>query len=366
MLDNWLRPLDSQQFKDFINYTEHQFANRIIIYKDELPSLADVDAAIVSIDADEALPIRQSLYAKMYAFSSLKVADLGSVRKKDPLFIIPIIKELLESKIIPIIIGNSVELTLPHYQAYQFQNLVNLVSVDEKIRLALGAESPEDYLNDILLSKKPRLFNLGIIGYQTHFVPYETVQYLDDHNFDHFRLGNVRASIMEMEPIIRDADMMSFNIAALKMCEAPGQKAPTPSGFFSEEACQITRYAGMSDKLTSIGFYGYDPSKDNNNQTAQVIAQLIWYFLDGLSNRKHDYPASLDGLTEYIVGFKSQNYTLTFWKSNRSGRWWLQVPFRTKKKHKRHRLIPCSYQDYQLACREDFPDRLLNAFKRFS
>jgi formiminoglutamase len=68
---------------------------------------------------------------------------------------------------------------------------------------------------------------------------------------------------------------------------------------------------------------------------------------------------------EYIVPLKQLDYQLTFWKSKRSGRWWLQVPVKTKKQHQRHRLIPCSYEDYQLAGQDQLPDRLLEAFRRF-
>jgi formiminoglutamase len=121
----------------------------------------------------------------------------------------------------------------------------------------------------------------------------------------------------------------------------------------------------MSDKLTSFGLYGYVAEQDRDGQTAQAAAQMLWYFLEGFFNRKGDYPADTAGLTEYVVDFPKLNYQLTFWKSNKSGRWWMQVPVATKRKHERHRLVPCSYQDYQLACREELPERLLQAMSRF-
>ncbi|MEL6638217.1 MAG: arginase, partial [Bacteroidota bacterium] len=128
---------------------------------------------------------------------------------------------------------------------------------------------------------------------------------------------------------------------------------------------KISRYAGLSDKVTSAGFYGFRSQWDQRDQTAQVVAQLIWYFVDGVYHRKNDYPSSTDSLVEYIVDFRDQEYQITFWKSNKSGRWWMQVPVKTKRKHERHTLIPCSYQDYQLASQEELPQRLLDAYKRF-
>jgi formiminoglutamase len=181
------------------------------------------------------------------------------------------------------------------------------------------------------------------------------------------RLGKVKTAFSEIEPLLRDADMISFNLRALKSCDAPAVRNSSPSGFFSEEACQICRYAGLSDKLSSIGFYGYDSEFeiDRDKQTPKTLAQMIWYFIDGYYNRRNDFPVSMDGLMEYIVDFKGHDYQLTFWKSNKTGRWWIQVPVKTKKKLQRHQLIPCSYNDYLLASNEEIPERLINAFKRF-
>ena len=118
--------------------------------------------------------------------------------------------------------------------------------------------------------------------------------------------------------------------------------------------------------LSLIGFYGFNSKLDQNQQTAQVVAQLIWYFLDGYYSRKNDFPVSTKSLVEYVVESKINDMQIRFWKSSKSGRWWMQVPVKTKRKLKRHKLVPCSYNDYQLACSEDIPDRLLNAFKRFA
>jgi len=144
-----------------------------------------------------------------------------------------------------------------------------------------------------------------------------------------------------------------------------GVEKPTPNGFSGEEMCQICRYAGMSDKLRTMGIIGYRPEVDTHRLSAQLQAQMIWYFLEGVHHRKNDFPVTTEGMVEYIVPLKQLDYQLTFWKSKRSGRWWLQVPVKTKKQYQRHRLIPCSYEDYQLAGQDQLPDRLLEAFRRF-
>jgi formiminoglutamase len=261
-----------------------------------------------------------------------------------------------------VIIAGRDELAAAQFLAYQdARALVNLAVVDERFRFGGKTE----VYTPLLAPAHPLLFHFGLIGFQTHQTPPDDLRFLATNNYDAVRLGKSRSAIEETEPVIRDADLLAFHLGALKQSEAPGVAAASPSGFFAEEACQLCRYAGMSDKLTSFGIYGYRPDRDRDAQTAQVAAQMIWYFLEGYFSRKNDFPASKSGLTEYIVAFRQLNYQLTFWKSVKSGRWWMQVPVATKKKHERHCLVPCSYQDYQMACREELPERLMQALQRF-
>ncbi len=293
------------------------------------------------------------------------MADLGNLRKPDAALLIPVVFELLSGKVLPVLIGGSAELAPAQFLAYQeAKALANLAVVDERPRLSLDKKAPEAY-DAILNPRHPSLFHYELIGYQVHQTPPVVLDFLQKNNFDALRLGKSRSAIEETEPIIRDADLLAFHLGALKQSEAPGVENASPSGYFLEEACQLCRYAGMSDKLTSFGLYGFRRELDQHGQTAQAAAQLIWYFLEGFFNRKGDYPASKEGLTEYIVDSRKHNFQLTFWRSGRTGRWWMQVPVDTKRKYQRHRLVPCSYLDYQAACREELPERLWNAFKRF-
>lgn len=333
----------------------------------EFPALKGVRAAIIGIGDEDANAVRRALYPLAASFGKLKIADLGNIRKDSLSFIIPALVELMEARILPILIGNDVYFSLSLYKAaQQVLKNINLVVVDESIRLEPGeVQKSPPLLNPVVLDPEAQLFHLGILGYQAHFTPPEILREMENRNFDCVRLGFARNNFPEIEPIIRDADLCFFNLAAIKQSDAPGQPDPTPGGFSMEEACQICRYAGMSDKLKSFGVFGYRAALDQRQQTAQVTAQMIWYLLEGLYQRKGDFPASLDGLTEYIVELKQLDYPLTFWKSQKTGRWWIQVPVKTSRQHQRHRLIPCSYNDYKLACQEELPERIFNAFKRF-
>ncbi len=365
MLNNWLRPVSVKLIKEINELSEDRIGKNILVFKDELPDLKKTKIAIIGIDALETDKVRESFYKLSFPFQKLQIADLGNIRKKDHSFVIPVIEELISSSILPIIIGKNEESIIAQYQAYQSQGqLVNLASVDEVINYSI--DSNKSVLNQVIDKRASHFFNLSFIGFQTHFVSPEVISVFQEKNYDCIRLGKARTALDQLEPVIRDADLLSFNLASIKQSDAPGVVNASPNGFFAEEACQISRYAGMSEKLSSIGFYGFNNKLDQNQQTAQVVAQLIWYFLDGYYGRKNDFPVSTKSMIEYVVESKVNDMQIRFWKSSKSGRWWMQVPVKTTRKLKRHKLVPCSYNDYQLTCQGDIPDRLLNAYKRFS
>ena len=81
--------------------------------------------------------------------------------------------------------------------------------------------------------------------------------------------------------------MLTFDISSIKLQFCPGGSQSEVFGLTGEEACQICWYAGMNDKLSSAGFYEYDPDKDIDGQpTAITMAVMIWYFIEGFKNRK--------------------------------------------------------------------------------
>jgi formiminoglutamase len=359
MLQNWLKTVPASLAKLAESLPDTAFGKNVLLYRHDMPDLKKVRVAIIGVGEKEANAVREQLYRCAFPFPTPAIADLGNLRKADLSLLIPVIYELISGKVLPIILGAKDELARGQFLAYQdAKALVNLTVIDETFRR-------ESVYGQIISPRHPLLFHFGLLGLQVHQTPPDALDFLAKNNFDVVRLGRSRAAIEETEPVLRDADLLSFHLSALKQSEAPGVAQPSPSGFFVEEACQLCRYAGMSDKLTSFGLYGFSPEHDRDVQTAQAAAQMLWYFLEGFFNRKGDFPAGTTGMTEYVVDFRKLNYQLTFWKSNKSGRWWMQVPVATKKKHDRHRLVPCSFQDYQSACREELPERLLQAMSRF-
>ncbi len=329
--------------------------------------LEGIKVALIGANEAAAQAVRAYLYRMAYPFPPQEIADLGNLRRNDPASFRSVLLDLISANILPVVMAAPDVLARVQFLVYEdMKSVVNLAVVDEQLRTAETSEvAPEQAVYvGIVHPRHPLLFYFGLIGYQTHLVPHFWIEHLAEHHFELLRLGKSRAAIEEAEPILRDADLLCFHLAALKGAEAPGVLHPSPSGYTWEEACQLCRYAGMSDKLTSVGFYGM--ARETCTQTAQGVAQMIWYFLEGFFQRKGDFPLSTDGLKEYIVDFRDLNFQLTFWKSTRSGRWWLQAPAVSSDNLGRHYLIPCSFQDYQAACREELPDRLLQALRRFS
>ena len=94
----------------------------------------------------------------------------------------------------------------------------------------------------------------------------------------------------QAEPLIRDSEFISIDMGAVRHADAPGASTPSPNGFFGDELCQITRYAGLSEQANILGFFELNPSSDINGQTAHLAAQAAWYFLEGLSHRIRENP----------------------------------------------------------------------------
>ncbi len=182
-------------------------------------------------------------------------------------------------------------------------------------------------------------------------------------NFDSYRLGKVRGNIRESEPVLRDADILSIDISAVKQAEAPAFNNPSANGFYGEELCQLSRYAGLSDRLSSFGIYNVNPKFDVNNQTVNLCAQVIWYFIEGVTLRQNDYPeGNLKNYTKFIVNFDNKEQNIIFYRNINNDRWWMEIP--NSKNNSKNKVIACSYEDYKLACTQELPERWIRSIQK--
>jgi arginase family enzyme len=267
-----------------------------------------------------------------------------------------VIAELILQNKKVIIMGGSHDLTLPQYHAYTaIPTLVNAVVADAKIDLDLEARLPSDHFLEELFTGLPNHLNhYAHIGFQSYFMHPHMLETIDKLRFDCFRLGVVRESIEEMEPVIRDSHMMSFDISAIQHAQAPANII-TSNGFNGEEACVLMQYAGMSWKTSSIGLFGYQAELDHHGLTAIQMAQMIWYIIDGVHRGKKEAPlTSLDRFKEFQIAFS--DIDTQFLQSKSTGRWWMKLH--------NGEWMPCSYKDYLIASNNEIPERWLRALER--
>ena len=211
------------------------------------------------------------------------------------------------------------------------------------------------------------LFNYTNIGYQTYFVDQNAISLMRKLFFDTVRLGLAQSAMEDVEPLIRNADMVTLDISSVRMSDAPGNLNASPNGFYGEEACQMARYAGFSDKLSSIGFFETNPTYDRCGQTAHLTAHMIWYFIDGFASRTNEFPGKIiDDFFKYHVSVKENEQPIIFYKSKKSERWWMEVncPENIREKYERHYIVPCSFSDYHTACNDEVPDRWWQVYQK--
>lgn len=362
------------------------FAKTILIHKEKFPDIEGADIAIVGIPeyrnslnnhgTENSLnEIRKYLYSLANRMQRLKIVDLGDItlgNTPEDTYIAAseVIAELLKKSIFPIILGGSNDILYANYLAYEkIGQIVNIASIDSDFDISTPESqfNSKTYLNKIVLRNPNYLFNFTNIGYQSYFVDDAKTEIMQKMYFDTYRLGVVRSNLEEVEPLVRNSDIVSIDISAIRQSDSPANKNASPNGFYGEEICQFCRYVGMSDKVSSVGIYEYNPTLDNNYQSAHLIAQMIWFIIDGYYNRKNDIPdRESDNYSKFHVFNDKIDDKIVFYKSKKTGRWWMEVPYPAKKveKFQRHYLVACSYNDYKTAMNNEIPERLWNTLKK--
>lgn len=375
-ISDFIQPID-EAFADFIGeLPKTSLGSKIFVnYSNRLIDLIPNSVVIISVPEERTAinnngcgkdidTIRKEFYQLYVGNWKTKIYDLGAIKlgetfKDTEAALKEVLLFLIRQKMLPIILGGSQALTYASYRAFDsLEQKVNLTTVDAKFDLG-SIESEIDshsYLTKIIMDKPTNLFNFTNIGYQTFLNSQEEIGLLKTLLFDSYRLGDVKNDIELVEPTLRDTDVLSIDIGSVKKIDAPGNNNSQISGFTADEICTITRYAGLSDKLKVLGIYEYNSQKDNRKQTAELIAQMLWYFIEGVNLRSYEFPSSnLNNFKKYMVMVDED--TLQFYKSDLSGRWWMEINVKENNKTKRQTLIPCTYKDYLTASSQEVPER---------
>ena len=386
MIDySYLSPVDDLILSHMNLNSSLILGKRINIYSDVSAPLEldDVDIAIIgvseyrnthnSVGEDFSLnEVRKTLYNLFPGNWSLNISDLGDLRLGDTvsdtyLALQSIVSELLKNNIIPIIIGGSQDITYANYRSYDYlEKTVNIVNIDPNFDLGDSSKPIKNnsYLGKIILDKPHNLFNYSTLGYQTYFNSQEEIDLMQKLYFEAYRLGELSNNIQNVEPVLRDANIVTLDLKSVRSSEVSTKQKFSPNGFSGKEICAISRYAGISNKVSSFGVYEYIPSNEDE-ATEMLIAQVIWYFIEGVNCRVMDSNLyNEDDFQKYTVLIDNQE--LVFLKSIKSSRWWVEIPFlqNSNNKLEKHSLLPCMHQDYIDASNGIIPERWFKAQKK--
>ncbi len=369
---DFLSPVNLHEIAHDEAYKEGQLGQSMAIYQEEFPDLDEVQIVLVGCGEQRGSGlskgqsegpdiIRRHFYSMYCWHPDIKMADVGNI-KTGSLYtdsyaaLKTVVQELMSDGKTVVILGGSHDLTLSQYNAYaESKRLIEASCVDALIDLDL--DSPfknENFLMDLLTGEPNFIRHYNHIGFQSYYVHPRMLETMDKLHFDCYRVGSVKENMDEMEPVIRNSHLFSFDISAIANAYAPANKI-SPNGFNGEEACVLMRYAGMSPHVNSIGIYGYDPQLDKDELTAKQIGHMLWYVLDGRSRGKREAQIDeRDSFNEYHMAFAEVE--TTFLQSKKTGRWWMQLPDK--------KFIACSYKDYLLASSNEIPERWLRAQER--
>lgn len=360
----------------------------IYVNQGKMPDFDGLDIALIGLQdargaaegnrdglAGAAKAVRKCFYELKRGSGSLKVVDLGNFRNGPELEDTYLrLKEvcgyLMEQNILPLLIGGSHDLSFGQYMGYENRDkLITLLNVDNKFDLEDPKESLPDssHVHKIIKHDPNFLFNYYHLGFQSYLVGASESDLLEKLSFEAVRLGVIKEDVKEMEPIVRDADMLAFDMSALQAHYAPAAVDAKVYGLTGEEACQICWYAGLNDKLSSLGIYNYDANKDTLDQkTAFVMATMIWYFIEGFYNRRGERNFRSNDYLVYEVPLGGEPSSIKFYKSKSSEKWWLEVPHPEDEiGFNRSRMVPCSYADYEQALQGEVPNRWLSTYTKF-
>lgn len=322
----------------------------------------------------------EAFRAQLYQFKlgdnwDFPIYDLGTImpgeKVEDTYFALAsVITELVKKNVIPFIIGGSQDLTIACYKGFEsLEQMVNICAVDNQLDIGEPDNpiSSNGFVSHLLMQRPCYLFNYANLGMQRPLVTRKEIELFDKLYFDTCRLGELNMDYRISEPYLRNSDILSIDFKSIKNSETDSDKYENSNGLYAEQMCQIMKYAGISDKMSCVGVFDIQP--EQNVASSNLLAQLIWYFIDGVAQRVGDFPiGTKKNYTKFHVHLEDFKDDLVFYKSDKSSRWWLEVKYLAMddKKYERHCLVPCNQEDYDNAMRNDIPNLWWKTLQKLS
>ncbi len=363
---------------------ESTISRSISIHTPDVPvsNIGNYDIAVFGVKEDRNAFIQGSASApdkvreQLYLLSSppgkVKIIDLGNLKKtnniEDTYFALrDVLSELIKKSVIALIIGGSQDLGIGLARSYEeYNSFWNFITIDSRIDFENepGKIHSGNYLGHITGLKSQKYLSMVNLGHQVYFTPLKRMDEFENKGHLSKRLGILRTNLKIAEPFLRDSDILSIDMNAVRQSDAPAGSSPSPNGLFAYELCQLTRYAGAAENLKTVLFSELIPENDHNGHTSHLVAQALWYFIEGYSIRRPEDPRE-GNIKKFIVSTSAADQNMIFYKSNDTDRWWMEIPVKDPFTDRNY-IISCGYEDYQMACTNEIPDRWWNLMRRFS
>ncbi len=381
---DYLNPVSIEK-PEYNHLAEHAgFPHDIVIHTENTPvkEIGKYKIALIGVPEGRNSPgtgtmkgpdsIRSQLYSLARIPGKSRIIDLGNMKQgvtfNDTVAgLSDILTWLLGENVFPVVIGGSSALVSAIDSAFTRLNTqYSIVAVDSRIDF-INEKTDSDsfnYLYNILHNNKSTFNHYINIGYQTYLNDQQVINRFLKRKSELIRIGDVRKAIHLTEPYFRDSDVAVIDISAVRQSDAPGTISPSPNGFYGEEICTLARYAGISDNLKVFGLFDVDPDIDIRSQTSALAAQIVWFFLEGFSQKQYETPflgkGSSGRFTRYHVGVSDLDDDLIFVKSNLTDRWWMEF----LRGDDEPLYIACSHEDYLKANRDEIPGRWVRGSER--
>lgn len=307
----------------------------------DFPGFIGPGIAFVTINSALCNEIRFNLSNYKNHFKNITIYDLGSLKEVEIKSITELTTYLNNINIVPVFIG--VGITLAGNLAVEHSKNLTLIS------------------NHIeLIEYKSATTRVNHIGYQRHLCSINDIYEIEENMYNALSLGKIRSFPAQLEPTLRDTQILHVDLDCMRTSDAPNTKGTLPSGFNAEELCQTMKYVGTADNLSAV-FISCDMASERHQPEASLIAESIWYFMEGVNMSMKDHPSISKDFSAFIVHSNILDYDLEFLKHNQSSKWWLCYSTESKSKF----YLACSYEEYQLSVGEEVPDRLLKFLSEF-
>ena len=207
------------------------------------------------------------------------------------------------------------------------------------------------------------LLRVVFVGIQEYLSSREAYKLIRENNYSYIRLGDCNTLISNLEPLVRDAQIVSLDMNAVRYSDNPA--GANVNGLYSEQICQVAWYAGYSPRMNVFHLSEYNPSKDNAEISEKLAGQILWHVLDGISQRKNESCDFSDDdmyLKRYLK-HPMFPQDICFYESLIAQTMWVEVPIGSTG---RKRIIPCSRKDYESFENGVVPELWMTEFNRLS